>query len=483
MNTNSLKFWSISDQQVTISLSDIIDFLAANNFGTYYRDSKTDSDPIIIRVNQGIIKRFNKTGVINYCLDFITMSEESDYNKRRIRREFINKTKFLKTSDLYYLPQIQPDIVTDNQESAYFFFKNTAICISKEKGIESLKYDDLDGNIWDFQIIQKEVFLVPDEIYPHDPFKSAITCEFADFLWDLCDEGMEGYTSDRYNFLSSILGYLLHGYKNPSFSKAVVFFDFNPDKRLQGGTGKTLLARSLMELRKVRIIDGKLFSPLSSFAFSGIDESTRLIVFDDIRENFDFKNLYSIITSGLTVENKFQNSFHIPADNSPKIIITSNHPIVGLSNSFKRRVIEFDFSDYYIINQPPEKKFNHLLFNGWNNKEWNLFYNLMFNFVLNFLRNGIQLPRWDSVKRKKLIAGTSKCFEEYVTFKLEDKYDEKRKRFNKTEVYNDFINTYPDNTLDVSLNTFTKWLKLYAEIYNLRYIEKHSDATYYFKFD
>jgi len=481
---NSLKFWTISDDRVNINLSDIIDFLSENGFGTYYNVNSNENDPIIIHITNGVVSRFNKTAVIYYCLDFILNADETDYNKKRLKREFIHRTKFFKTSDLYFLPKITPNFIKDDLLTAHFFFKNTSVKISRAHGLETIDYSKINGAIWDFQIIPRNFTIVNQEITPHEPFGNAITCEFADFLWDLCnDEGKDGLTSEKYMLLGSIIGYLMHDYKDPSFSKAVVFFDYSTDERMQGGTGKTLLARSFKELKAIKIIDGKLFSTSSNFAFSGIDESTRIIVFDDVKDSFDFKNLYSIITSGLTVENKFQNSFHIPSERSPKIVITSNHAITGVSNSFKRRILEFDFSDYYIKNQAPDKKFKHLLFDGWNNGEWNLFYNLILKFVKTYLEFGIYKPQLHFLERKKSIMATSKSFVDYISYFLGFTYDSNKKRYNKTVVYNDFLQKYPDTTMDISMNTFTKWLKIYADINGIKLIEKHSDSNYYFKFE
>ena len=130
-------------------------------------------------------------------------------------------------------------------------------------------------------------------------------------------------------------------------------------------------------MRKTKILNGKLSSASQNFAFSGIDETTRLLVFINIKENFDFNTFLSIINFGVTVGNKFNIQF----DKGPKIVITSNFYLQEKSNSFRRRIIEFDFTDYFIVNPPHDKKFQHLLFDGWDDDEWNHFYNFMIKCV------------------------------------------------------------------------------------------------------
>ena len=106
------RFWRINDDQVSINLADIIEFLAAEKFGTYYGDlDPTNSDPIVIRENNGIVSRFNKTGVVNYCKEHLDASGLQSNLKRKILRQLIAVTKYMKYGDLFLLPKLKPAFV------------------------------------------------------------------------------------------------------------------------------------------------------------------------------------------------------------------------------------------------------------------------------------------------------------------------------------------------------------------------------------
>jgi hypothetical protein len=469
-----LNFWTLNNNTVNINLSDINDFLSANGFGTYYRtDNTTNTEPLIVRIKNGIFSQYNVVAIRRFCIDYIEKSAEPDFNKVRIHREFIAKTRFLKASDFHILQRLDPQFVEDNENEAFFYFQNCPVRVSKNGGIQILDYSSIHGVIWDTQIIRRDFSLLQQQLSKES--------EFSQFVRDISTDNDANNAVVRYSQICCMLGYLLHDFKDPAFSKAVVLYDYSKNPKLQGGTGKTLLAKSLSELKKVKIIDGKLFSPQKSFAFSGIDKTTRLLVFDDIRPCFEFNDLLSIITSGLTVENKFQNNFHIPTEKSPKIVITSNYLIEGNSNSIRRRLMEFDFSDYYIKNLAPDKKFGHLLFTGWNIEEWNRFYNFMLSCVLKYFQSDALSHISTLNDQRRLMYSTCEEFITFVNQDLESTYDLRTGRYNKNKAYHIFIHKYWKKEVLLEHRVFTKWLQIYASSISAVYEETHSNNSYFFK--
>ena len=58
----------------------------------------------------------------------------------------------------------------------------------------------------------------------------------------------------------------------------------------EGGSGKSLLASSLGNVRTLVKNDGKSFSPKKSFEWSDIDEGTDIALLDDIDKGFRLRH-------------------------------------------------------------------------------------------------------------------------------------------------------------------------------------------------
>ena len=82
-------------------------------------------------------------------------------------------------------------------------------------------------------------------------------------------------------------------------------------KNPEGGTGKGLLVNAVSNLKKVTILDGKTFDKNKSFAYQVVTTSTQILVFDDVKKNFDFEGLFSLITEGITLEKKNKDAINL----------------------------------------------------------------------------------------------------------------------------------------------------------------------------
>jgi hypothetical protein len=52
-------------------------------------------------------------------------------------------------------------------------------------------------------------------------------------------------------------------------------------------------------MKKVSTIDGKTFDSNKSFPYQTVSSDCQVLAFDDVRKNFNFESLFSIITEGL----------------------------------------------------------------------------------------------------------------------------------------------------------------------------------------
>ena len=133
--------------------------------------------------------------------------------------------------------------------------------------------------------------------------KSLTKSDFAVFLLNL-----SGQCEVRFLALKTIIGYLLHRYQNKSLTRAVIFLDANMsfDGKANGGTGKTLITEAIGKMRELVGMDGKSMKGKSWFKNQRITPTTDVVRYDDVQSDFSMETLYSMITSGVTVEKKYQ---------------------------------------------------------------------------------------------------------------------------------------------------------------------------------
>ena len=179
----------------------------------------------------------------------------------------------------------------------------------------------------------------------------------------------------------SIIGYLLHTFKDPSLSKSIILMDSEIDveyNEASGGTGKSLIGKAISQILPILFIDGKTMKSQDKFRLSGLNNYHRIIFFDDVKKDFDFESLYPLITGDLYIEKKYKNAVVIPSSETPKILITSNYVVKGGGgNAEKRRKIEYEGSSYFKEVQTPLEEFGHRFFDDWDKTEWVKFDNFM----------------------------------------------------------------------------------------------------------
>jgi hypothetical protein len=182
---------------------------------------------------------------------------------------------------------------------------------------------------------------------------------------------------------------LLHSYKNNSNNKAIIFNDEVISDNPNGRSGKGLFWNALKKIKKVQSLDGKTFDFNKSFPYQSVSTDCQILVFDDVKKNFNFENLFSVITEGISIEYKGKDSIKLDVTESPKIIITTNYTIKGDSASFNARKYEVEMSQYFSDKYTPMMEFGHELFNDWAQDEWARFDNYMIQCIQIYLKNGL----------------------------------------------------------------------------------------------
>jgi hypothetical protein len=444
---SSLKqFWTKSDKG-TIKIVHILfkHFLEDNGFYKYCPEGSKNY--VFVKVTNNLIDHTSEKEIKDFILGhLIELDDSSIYNyfadnTRLFREEFLT---LLSTIDIYF--------IADTKDSAYLYYTNCAVHITKDS-VTTIDYLDLGGYVWKDHVIDR-VFNVCE----------IIDCDYKTFINNVC-----GKNETRVNSMESTIGFMLHAHKNLSYCPAIILNDEVISDNPEGGTGKGLFMNALSKMKKVVTIDGKSFTFERSFAYQLVSADTQILVFDDVKKHFDFERLFSVVTEGLTLEKKNKDAIKIPFSKSPKIAITTNYAIKGAGNSFARRKWELELHQHYNKNYTPMDEFGKLMFGDWDDRDWCSFDNYMIGCLQNYLAKGLQKSQFVNLKIRQLSAETCHDFIEWCGL-LEGQESNSslmiEVKLNTQQLYYDFIEEYPDFApkakMTISRTKFYKWLNSYA---------------------
>ena len=440
------QFWTKNDKG-TIKIVHILfkHFLEDNGFYKYCPEGSKHY--VFVRVTNNLIDHTSEKEIKDFILNHLIELEDITIynyfadNTRLFREEFLT---LLSTIDIYF--------ISDTKDSAYLYYRNCAVQITKDY-IKPIDYLDLGGYVWKDHVIDRNFNL----------------CEVGDCTFKKFISNVSGGSDERMASMESTLGFMLHAHKNLSYCPAIILNDEVISDNPEGGTGKGLIMNALSKMKKVVTIDGKSFAFERSFAYQLVSADTQILVFDDVKKNFDFERLFSVVTEGLTLEKKNKDAIKIPFSKSPKIAITTNYAIKGAGNSFARRKWELELHQHYNKNFTPLDEFGKLMFGDWNDDDWCSFDNYMIECLQSYLTGGLQESRFVNLEIRQLSAETSHDFIEWcgliegvepnTTLQTDIK-------INQNDLYYEFIAEYPDYgpkaKMTISRTRFYKWVVSYA---------------------
>lgn len=436
---NEIKFWSIKEDKKG---NDVINidpylyscFLTKNGFFKYYPENS--EAPTFVRVISNKVKISSVSQIKDFVLNHLLQKELINV------WNYCSKSPYLfNESHLNMIDSIALKMLIDDKDVSYIPFLNGVVKVT-DKNVELLPYFDVNGYVWENQIIQRK-FEVSDN------FKN----DFQDFVSKVSNSD-----KTRIESLETTLGYLIHTYKDKTDQKAIIFNDQEIDDNPNGGSGKSLMLTALNNFRRLVKIDGKAFDPKKSdFVYQRVNLDTQVLAFDDVKKNFNFENLFSLITEGITVNRKNKDEIFIPFERSPKIVITTNYVINGVGASHDRRRHEIEFYQYFNERRSPLSEYGRLLFDSWSSEDWISFDNYMINNLKKFLQNGLTKTVSINAESKRFIQSTTKDFFDWV----EDGALQTNVRYYNAEIIIKFQNEYK-NYKDLNTKQFLKWVKEYC---------------------
>lgn len=448
-----IHFWFVDDrEQVKISRTRFKRFLESEG----YCKLKIDGGYLFIRIVNNIVTEIDAIQVKDFVLHYLYTLPAEEY-------EDINRTEIIdalmKGANVFFANQFFEFLITRNIEfkrdtakEGFLFYRNGYITVTASN-VQLNDYKDMNGYIWEKQIIGRE----------YHPIKKR--SDFEEFMHNACRKDVQRTTA-----LKSGIGYLLHNFKDPNNAKAVIFIDEKKSEGAYGRSGKGLVIKGIAKIRTVVPEDGRNFNIGKNFAFQRVNADTNIVAIEDMRENFPFDRLFSIITEGITIEKKQRDEIFIPFPESPKIVISSNFTIQGVDDSTRDRQFIVEFSDHYNRRNRPVYEFGKLFFNDWTEQEWQAFDNLMIECMQLYLKDGLIQYDYATLEEKQLITETCEEFTEYSAgLELNHEY-------NKKELYEQFKTEYLDFD-KLTQGKFTRWLKIWARIKDYEVVEGKSGAN------
>ena len=438
-------FWLKTEKGVIkIVPLDFKTFLEDHGFYKYAPEGSKNY--VFVKVTNNLIDHTSEKEIKDFILGYLLdIEDKTIYNffadaVRYFREEFLT---LLSTIDVYFME--------DTSESAYLYYRNCAVRITPG-GVDIIDYLDLGGYVWQDHII--------DRNFTECPYEG---CDYQKFISNICNND-----EHRTATMESTIGYMLHGYKNLSYSPAVILNDEVISDNPEGGTGKGLFMNALSHMKKLVVIDGKAFAFERSFPYQLVSADTQILCFDDVKKNFDFERLFSVVTEGLTLEKKNKDAIKIPFEKSPKIGITTNYAIKGAGNSFARRKWELELHQYYSKTFTPIHEFKKHFFADWDDEDWCAFDNYMVTCLRSYLGTGLVESKFINLGIRQLSAETSHDFIEWcglINGEENPTLDPYAKLY-KDQLYLDFIEQNPDYApkakMTISRTRFYKWLVAYC---------------------
>jgi len=449
-DTQLLTFWSVTKGQITIDRYKLISLLSSEGgFYLYYYDKKLNYQ--LVRVVDNFVSETNieqiKKYLINY-IDAIPYDNFDGINKMRLREVIYKGADAYFNKALFeFMPNIELKFLKHTKDSAYYPFLNGVVHVTKDKK-ELLKYGAINMHVWRDQVIQYKIDIDHDIDYENVQYTKFIN-------------KISGSDKERESYAISLIGYLLHTYKDPTKSYAVILAEETEDETEGGGAGKGLFFKAIGKLINLVSIDGKNFKLDKSFAFQRVELSTQLIVIEDCRKNVDFEGFYSKITEGVTIEKKNKDEVYISYEDSPKFGFTTNYTINYSGGHGKRRVKVIEFSSFFNHKNTPLDFFGgKALFNDWDHDEWNRFYNYMIECVQIYLEAGIPaLDNSDTIIRKNVKLNFGEDFLDYYDSLEGDKWME----FGIE--YISFLNTNDLDKKDYTQLRFKKGIQVASDLF------------------
>lgn len=468
-----LKFWYVitnkkGDQELGIDKPKLKAFIRELGYFTYFHDPNRPSYEIV-HVEDNLVSFSASIDLVHSIETYISSLPDRFDNIRRndLWNLFSNKISLVyepKYQCLFLarLDSLGRAFLKDDKNTCYIPYQNGIAVVCKDAA-KVVPYSSFDKLIWKSSVVKRSIKLVDD---------FSMQCEFHSFIEFIAKDANKDTWFLRKQSTCSIIGYLIHRYKDRINPKAVILMEQCDEYEKGGGTGKGLLIQALGQVVKVAIKSGKAFDPGGTFAFQDIDPSTAIINISDTGAKFKVEEYNSLITDAIKTERKNKDSITLSYDESPKIVFDMNYSLTENSESALRRVIALEFSDHFGRHHTPADEFGHALIYDWDDIEFNRFDNFIMYCVRLYMSSGlIELDMSQGSKAKAIKQRCGVEFEEWFRDWVDS--DVSRKESKISDLYTSFIDS-SSHGKEYSASSFGRSLTFACKKYGLNLNQRRS---------
>lgn len=451
----------------------------------YYPAGDRSGDYMFIRVQNNIVMPLEKTYFPRVIKDHLETLPQIVDNVSRdtLLNTFTHDIDSITSKrKLEMFAEVPLNFIQDTKDDIHFYFKDAILKVTAEN-MELIGYGQITGScVWDKKRIKQPLLDLTDEKRNLESFLKMGKDNFAfgNWIYETCDRDIDAAKS-----LCAVLGYLMHGYKDTSNPRAVIFLERPIAGNPEGGTGKGILIQALQQMRNVIRENGKIANPKDKFWAQSIKLDTDIFCIEDVQKNFNFEDIFSVITDGITVEDKYKSKFYIPYERSPKIAITTNYPIRGSGSSHERRKYEIELTHTFKEKHgDPISYYGKRFFSAdWDDADWQLFYYFMFECAQYYLRikGRIVIHPSDSLLLNKFLGSTMYEWGAYAAEHIiPGEY------YAKGEIHEDYVNHLKERgsaKINISVQRVTAYVKEYARYLGCEIIEETKGKRRCFKLE
>lgn len=472
-----LKFWSDKVDKkgnflgYDINNTQLYAFLSAAGFGTIDDGA---GGYTYCRIKDNRVELIDASQITVRCIRFLQefITSHTEYYRQGLANAIFRSPQ-MQESSLRNLARVHPDFDAYTADADYFFFNNGIVRVTKD-GIEKVSPSQCGFMAYEKAVIQHE--FRPEEPFfeishsdeyaaklaavracvPRSPeFYSAKNAadavpqekrytvninrrgfDFMEFVWNtgrtFWRKEEAGWTLNEeerrehdINFISKVamLGYLLSKYKDSAKAYGVYAMETEQgdEGEHRGGTGKSLLMRSVELLRNQEYIDGQgVKSDAMDFILQGVRPGiTDNIYVDDLNNKIDLHRFMNWITGKMEVNPKYKAKITLDFKDSPKVSFSSNHAIRNFDNSLQRRTWFVAFSSYYhaddeqegLVFRSPETEFGRTLIQDYGEEDMNHLYNFFFNCIMVWKKFKVRIqPSMRKIKQRNLMKSMTQEF-------------------------------------------------------------------------
>ena len=425
-------------------------FLERNGFKKYFPNDS--QKPTWVKIDSNKISETSVEKIKDFVLKYLL-----DRSEIEVWNYCAKYQNLFSESFLLMLESVDLLLLKDTKFKSFIAFKNGILEVTK-KDANLIDYIDIDGYIFESQIIQRD--FIELEIFKN---------EYQLFIANI--------SAKEPSAMECAIGYLLSTYKNKMNNKAVILNDEVISDNPEGGTGKGLFVQGLRQIRNVSILDGKTFDDKKSFPYQTVSPETQVLIFDDVKKNFDFETKFSLVTEGITLERKNKDAIKLKVEDSPKMVISTNYAIKGEGNSHDRRRHEIEIAQYYGKKLTPFDEFGRQLFDDWDLLEFQKFDNYMVFCLQSYLQKGLISQEGKNIKMRKLIAESCMEFYEWVS---DTQNVGLNLRLDKAQYFNAFTTEYKDFQKWLTRKKFNIWVQKYCSFIDAKYLSGSSNGIHWF---